>query len=1006
MTFKYNRRAFLQNWAVLAAGAPAVPALAKARDSDDFGGPGNLESGALPGDLERGFLAPPDWAKPWCYWWWLNGYVTREGIVKDLDEMKRQGINGVLVFNASGGPTPQTTVFMSQEWRDLFRFAVEEAGKRGIEVSLNLCSGWDAGGPWITAEEAPQSLVFTKLRLRGPQAFAGVLSEPKHDDPYYRDIFVLAYRLKTTTAATGGPPSIANVGEYNAYYYTGPTKAESAKKLLSVCRSDSVVDLSKGMEPDGRLTWEVPEGDWLLVRFGHTVKMPVSQARIKECGPKDRGYEIDPLRADVMDKQFAATAGKVLQDVKPWVGKTKTLQYFHIDSWEIGKPNWTPAMRDEFRRHRGYDLLPYMAALAEETVDSHEITARFHEDFNTTLGDLTVENYYGRLAELSHQQGVGTHPESEGPGKPCIDSLRSLGTGDIMMAEFWSRTTEPDGDIPLRSPADLRWFDGIKGAASAGHIYGRPIVQAEAFTELFSVDWSHYPFALKDIGDLAFCAGLNRNVLCFYVHQPDLEAIPGYEWPRCGLKVDRNVTWWPKIQAWLGYLARCQFLFQRGRFVADVCYFYGEEVPNYVRAKECMIPPLPSGFDCDSINAEALLNRINVKDGRLFLPEGISYRLLVMPYHPWSMPPRGYSSENAYPGPGNGLPVGISAKVLRKIKELAESGATVLGPKPVRAPGLSGYPQCDEEVLKLADELWGETESTPAGERMVGKGRVIWGKRIEDIFEKEGLLPDFRFRSDQWGTNLQYIHYTLDGTEIYFISNQNLRSEKAECQFRVSGLQPELWDPVTGEIRGLPEFRSNQGQTFVPMEFAPRQSFFVVFRKAAKRALTAGKKNFPRIKAVREINGPWEVSFDPRWGGPARVTFDRLEDWTTRSEEGIRYYSGTAAYRKVFDVPAGTRGKRLFLDLGVVNYLAAVRLNGKDLGVIWTAPWRVDITQAVKQRGNSLEIEVVNLWPNRLIGDAKLPPEKRYTKTNVPPDPDWQLFPSGLLGPVTLRMEA
>lgn len=984
MVFRQHRRTFLRNCGLWTLSLPVRFDLMAGQGPQALGTSAMPENETQPVQLERGFLVPPDWAKPWVYWWWLNGYVTQEGILRDLDEMKRQGIIGVLVFNAGGGPTPKTTVFMSQEWRDLFRFAVAEASKRGIEVSLNLCSGWNAGGPWITAEEAPQILVFSPLRLRGPQFFSGLLSEPKHDDTYYRDVTVVAYRQES-----------------------GPLKTPVAENPPFICRSDSVIDLSNRMDGKGRLAWQVPDGDWLVLRFGHTVQMPPGRSYIKLCGPLDKGYEIDPLRPETMDKHFAATAGKIIPEVKPWLGTT--LKYFHIDSGEIGKPNWTPDLRREFQSRCGYDLWPYLAALGGETIDNPEVTARFREDFDMMLGDLLVENYYGRLAELSHKYGVGIHPESEGYQKSCDDSLKALGRSDIMMGEYWSRQAVPDGYIHQLSPTQLRWHDSIKEAASAAHTYGRPIVQAEAFTVTDAVDWSEFPFAMKDIGDRAFCAGLNRNVLCFYVHQPDPQAIPGYEWPRVGLKVDRHVTWWPFSHAWLRYLARCQFLFRRGRFVADVCYFYGEEAPNYVPAKDSMIPPLPQGFDCDSINAEALLSRMTVKDGRLYLPEGVNYRLLVMPYQPWSMPPQGVfaSDQQAYPGPGNGLPVGVSAGVLRKVKELVQNGATVLGPKPVRSPGLRGYRDGDGEIRKLADELWGDTSGEPAGERRVGQGRVIWGKDIGQILARDNVLPDFRFRSDQWGTDLQYVHYTLEGKEIYFVSNQGLRSEKVECRFRVGALQPELWDPVTGEIRDLPEFRNDPGETSVPMEFAPRQSLFVVFRRAAPSAAsnTKPRENFLKLEAAQEIGGPWQVSFNPQWGGPEQATFEKLEDWTERPEEGIRYYSGTATYRKLFDLPEKVMGRRLFLDLGVVDYLAAVRMNGKDLGVVWTAPWRVEITQAVKAQGNSLEIDVVNLWPNRLIGDAKLAPEKRFTKTNVSPDPDWQLMPSGLLGPVTVRME-
>jgi hypothetical protein len=929
---------------------------------------------SAPDALAEAFRNPPEWARSWVYWWWLNGDVSREGIIRDLDEMKRQGIVGVLVFNAGGGPTPKTTVFMSEEWRDLFRFAVQEAAQRGIEVSLNLCSGWNAGGTWITAEEAPQTLVFTSLRAHGPQALAEVLPEPKHDDPYYEDVAVLAYQQEF---AEGSPHP--------------------------VYRPDSMQDLTGSMERNGRLTWQVPEGDWLILRCGHTVLMPLGRARIKESGPKDKGYEIDPLRAEAMDKHFAATAGKVLADCQPWVGKS--LKYLHIDSWEIAKPNWTANLRGEFQRRRGYDLWPYLPAVAGEVVDSPKVAARFKEDFDATLSDLTVENYYGRFAELAHQHGVGIHPESEGYQKSCVDSLTALGRSDIMMGEYWSREASPEGYIHQLSAAQLRWHDSIKEAASAAHIYGRPIAQGEAFTCLGAVDWSEFPFALKDIGDRAFCAGLNRNVLNYYVHQPDAEAIPGNHWPGCGLKIDRFVTWWPMSHAWLRYLTRCQYLFRRGRFVADVCYFYGEGAPNYVPARDSMIPPLPAGFDCDSINAEALLSRMTVQDGRVCLPGGFSYRLLVMPYRPWSMPPESIflTAQNAFPGQGIGLPVGISTKVLQRIKELVQDGATILGPKPVRSPGLNSYAGSDEEVKNLADELWGEAAGDGSGERRVGKGRVIWGKRIEDILSGDNVLPDFRFRSDQWATDLPYIHYTLDGAEIYFVSNQSLRPEKVECRFRVGALQPELWDAVTGEIRDLPDFRHEQGEAIVPMEFAPRQSFFVVFRRAAPPPSGKARENFPRMEVLRAISGSWEVLFDPKWGGPEKAIFGKLADWTGHPEEGIRYYSGAATYRKSFDAPENRDGRRIFLDLGVVNYLAAVRLNGNDLGVVWTAPWQVEITQALKPGGNSLEIDVVNLWTNRLIGDAALPPEKRFTKTNVVPKPDWPLLPSGLLGPVTLR---
>jgi len=431
--------------------------------------------------------------------------------------------------------------------------------------------------------------------------------------------------------------------------------------------------------------------------------------------------------------------------------------------------------------------------------------------------------------------------------------------------------------------------------------------------------------------------------------------------------------------------------------VADFCYFYGESAPAYVPSKDSMDPALPAGFDCDTINAEALMTRLWLEGDRLVLPDGVAYKYLILPARTWTPPPQEIfrSEQDAVPGPGNGLPPAMSAPVLRKIRELVEAGATVAGPRPLRAPGLARYPHSDSEIEALAGTLWGEG---PSGERRVGKGRVIWGRTLEEILKVDRVAPDFEARG---GARFDYIHRVDGATEIYFVSNQENRARRAQCLFRVTGRQPELWDPVTGEIRTLTEFSSEGGRTVVTMEFAPRQSLFVVFRAPA--AARRPQSNFPEIRLLRELEGPWEVSFDPEWGGPKRVTFDHLQDWTARPEQGIRYYSGTATYRKKFELLERARAKRLFLALGTVHCLAEVRLNGRNLGVVWCAPWRVEITEAVRERDNELEIDVVNLWPNRLIGDAGLPPDKRLTKTNVATfRPGAPLLPSGLLGPVTI----
>jgi hypothetical protein len=349
----------------------------------------------------------------------------------------------------------------------------------------------------------------------------------------------------------------------------------------------------------------------------------------------------------------------------------------------------------------------------------------------------------------------------------------------------------------------------------------------------------------------------------------------------------------------------------------------------------------------------------------------------------------------------------MSPEVLRRVKELVAAGALVLGPKPQKAPGLMNYPDSDNALKKLGDEVWGNCDGKSVKERNLGKGRIVWGMPMREVLIGEGIAPDFEYRGTDKDTSLDFIHRSTGGPEFYFVTNRKERQERAECAFRVSGKRPELWDPVTGETRPAEAFKQANGRTTLPLEFAPYGSLFVIFRQPMARDVNGtATRNFPVYANSQELSGPWTVSFDPKWGGPAKVKFPELVSWTRRSEEGIRYYSGTATYRKSFDLPAllHSSQRRMALDLGEVKYVAQVRLNGRDLGVLWTKPFRVEITDAVKPSGNLLEIDVVNLWPNRIIGDAALPPEKRFTRTNISFKKDDPLLESGLLGPVRLQV--
>jgi hypothetical protein len=1041
-------------------------------------------------DLARGFANPPDSAKPWVYWWWLDNNATKEGITRDLEEMKRQGIAGALVFDAGeGGPlAPKGPLFMSPKWRDLFKFAVAEADRLGMQLSINLCSGWNAGGTWVKPEQAAQKLVCSQTLLKGPAEISQVLPQPPMVGNFYRDVAVLAYpvpadleaitpQLSASSSYPNYPPALATDGnpqtrwisnsdkpgqgptparpEYLQWQYAEPFPAASllvvpytdcgprdcelqssadGKTFQPVCRfiveqnrartvafeetrakffrlvltssypfegkecwnvqiseiallkkgqkpadlsgkrcgSREMVDLKGRLDQTGRLVWQAPTGAWMVLRLGSTLVT----GQTKCTSPGNAGLEIDPMSAEAMDMHFAATADRLVADVGPRAGKTLT--HTHIDSWEIAEqPTWSPGLPKEFKRRYGYELLPYLPALVGWTIDDHETTERFLWDYRRLVADCVANNYYGRQRELSQRHGMGIHSESGGPFVGWHDELQNEGRNDIPMGEFW---------YPSGAHADF----SLKQAACAAHTYGKRLCQAEAYTDM-GPNWEESPRLLKPCGDRAFCQGLTRTMLCFYVHQPYEDTKPGCQWEAAGTHFDRHVTWWPKIHAWLAYLSRCQHLLQQGLFVADVCYFYGQDVPASVPYRSQMNPPMPPGYDYDVCNTEVLLGRLSVRDGRIVLPDGMSYRLLVLPVRQT-----------------------MSPEVLAKIASLVRSGATIVGPRPLRAPGLKNYPQCDEEVKRMAAELWGEMDGQKIKERKVGQGRIIWGKTLAEILAADKLTPDFEPRAAAGRANLDYIHRAAESVDIYFVANPTDRSEKVQCVFRVAGLQPEIWDAVTGEHWAAADFREEAGRTVVLMEFAPRQSWFVVFRKD-KSPMTNTKMheaaNFPRLAVIQEIVGPWTVTFDPRWGGPESAVFEKLDDWSTRPEEGIKFYSGTATYRKVFDLQSklDSPRSRICLDLGDVREVAEVRLNGKGLGVVWTAPWRVDITQAVEDKGNRLEIDVVNLWPNRLIGDGKLPAEKRLTRTNVqkfyrpPKGGEHKLLESGLLGPVTIQ---
>jgi hypothetical protein len=943
--------------------------------------------GKDPDSLKNSFISPPDSAKPRVYWWWLFNRVDKAAITRDLEEFKAKGISGVNLICTGGyaGVAPLLGVdFLGNEWRDLFRHAVKEATRLKIEMGFNLAGGWTMMGPWVTPDNAMKKIVQTDLKVEGPKKYSGKLLQPETVDGYYHDIRVQAFRIN------------------------GKEK---------IVEPNTLIDLSNKLKADGQFDWDVPEGKWVILRTGYTLTGHTwSKWHAYPDGDTFKGgegYEIDYLSTTSLDDHFDHLGKLVIEEAKKAGGK---LAYLWSDSWECGKLTWTQDFPNQFSRFRGYDLKPYLPVLAGYTVSDSLISNRFRDDFDRTIQDCIAENFYGHFKDLCHKYGMKVGNEAGGPNDiPPQDALKNLGRCDIPAGEFWVNRHffSPGG---YNSDRHLRL--NLKQTATASHIYGKKEAMAESFTqqEKDRTHWSLGPADMKPYANDAFCEGINRIMLHQATCQPPSDGKPGYEFC-AGQHWTPNITWWEQSKPFFTWLSRCQYMLQQGKFVADVCFYLGERPPTLAPPKY-IIPSLGPGYDCDYSNAEVLLTRMSVKNRRIVLPDGMSYRLLVLQNSTSPSPEickqvSRYQKLTVSPVPSNAM----SIEVITKIKELVRNGATVVGPPPITSAGLKNYPNCDDQVQKIASEVWGNLNGKDRTERRLGKGRVIWGKTPREILLADGIKPDFTFSGQsEEPEKFDFIHRTDGDSEIYFVINRTNRLENRDFTFRVAGKQPEIWNAVTGEIRLASAFQQADGCTTLPLEFDRFDSWFIVFRKSIAADI-AGKNahNFFNLKELFELNGSWKVAFDPQWGGPADVEFPKLINWMKSAEDGIKYYSGKATYRKTFDmnfksdstIKTLKNDERLFLDLGNVMNVAEVRLNGRKLGILWCAPWRVEITRSVKPADNLLEIDVINLWANRVVGDLNLPKEKRFTRTHDKfrfdmLKSDTPLLDSGLLGPVRI----
>jgi alpha-L-rhamnosidase len=920
--------------------------------------------------LAEGFRNPPQTYGIRCWWWWLNGNVTKESITRDLEEMKAKGYSGACIFDAGGADqrgnaqVPAGPMFGTPGWRELYKHALNEAARLGLVLSLSIQSGWNLGGPDVTAAEATKQITWSEARVKGPLAYREKLPQPKIAEGFYREIATLAFRARAKSTTR----PIRDLVD-KAAFREGFSAADTRHLLTDVDAEPGeedagvreIVNLSDKLSSDGTLQWDVPAGEWVVLRFGYTP----SGARVSTSSGKWQGRVIDYLSEKSFLRYWDANVAPLLADAASHAGKT--LRYLQTDSWELGGINWTDSFAAEFATRRGYDPIPYLPIIAGKIIESRDVSNRFLADFRKTISDLISDRHYRVFAEQARKYRLSIQPESAGPHTGPFDGLKNYGHSELMMSEFWAVS-------PHRPTPERRFF--VKQAASAAHIYNQRLVGAEGFTTI-GPHWDDVLWASqKPSFDHEICAGLNLLFTHTFTSSPKEMGVPGQEY-FAGTHFNPNVTWWNQAGEVIRYFNRAQFIAQQGQFVGDVLYYYGDHVPNVARLKEDDPAKVLPGYDYDITDEEVLL-RLSVRNGRVTLPHGPSYRLLVLPDHQI-----------------------LSLDALKKVASLVKAGATVLGPKTQRTASLTGYPESETELRRIADELWG-TGSTTVGEHLVGRGRVVWGKTAHELLQSDGLAADFEIRGA--AAPFDYIHYTIGDADFYFVSNQSKQPQNVDCVFRIAGKRPEIWNLLTGETRDGSAFTQLGGRTSVPMEFAPYGSFLVVFRKPISSTENGNaRRNFAAYESIASINGPWAVHFDPHWGGPQSVQFDKLVSWTARPEAGIRFYSGKATYRTEFDLnDRANDGRKLFLDLGDVQDvgIARVRLNGKDLGVVWTPPFRLEISDELKREGNLLEVDVTNSWRNRLVGDRELPDDRRFTKTNITIRKEWTLLDSGLLGPV------
>lgn len=961
-------------------------------------------------ELSTNFLTPGDENRAWVYWFIMDGNLSKEGITADLEAMARVGIGGAIFLEVNVGVPRGTVEFMSPEWVKLFSFASSEAERLGIELTLISGPGWTgSGGPWVKPEDAMHFIVADTASVSGGSSVSIQLPKPTslkpyfgfqnltpkmqaENEAYYEDLFVLAYPRVSPSAP------LALVDEKALYVRHPYTSAPDTKPFVempamleeatpgTVLALDQCIDLTGKMDSTGLLTWEAPAGEWIIYRFARRL----TGANTRPAPLAAVGYECSKLDTAAFNRHFDYFIGTLIEAA----GKKPHNQHtgwnmLHIDSWEMGPQNWSNDFRAQFQARRGYDLQPYLPTISGQIVDSREVTERFLWDLRNTASEVMLDNHARHLKRIAHRYGFGLsiEPYDMHPG----NDIALGGIADVPMCETWEQDDIFNSSFSCPE------------AVSAAHINNRPIVGSEAFTGHDSKSWRMHPGNMKNQTDWAFCIGINRLVFHRYAHQPWLDRAPGMTMGSIGMHYERTQTWWELSQAWHTYLSRCQYILRQGQGVADLLLLTPEGAPHAFDGPTSAFLggeklPYKRGHNFDGCDPATLMTKAYVKQGNICFPGGMEYRLLVLP-----------TTQRMTP------------QLLLKIEELVEAGASVLGFAPLKSPSLTNYPSCDQTLSEITSRMW--SGATPGGEKTLGRGHLyvptaadtsnlapsvrgfippyVSYEAMAGVLKKMNVSPDF-----ESSTPLRYIHRTSNGMEIYMVSNPTAESVNAACTFRVADKAASLWCAVQGAIAPATTTATADGRTALTLPLEPYGSAFVIFANESPDSITTTSTLWPNLQTAQEISGPWSVTFQERRGAPeGPVSFTSLTDWSQNREDGIKYFSGIAQYTNTFTLPAEELAahKHWHLDLGQVEVMARVKINGQTVNELWKFPYRCEVTSYLVPGENRVEISVANQWPNRMTGDLFLPVEKRITFSTFNNfTKDFKLLPSGLMGPVQL----